>query len=112
MGAASVDAVVVGASAAVPGLSADSYPAAGVPADILAAKGVPVAPAAPADCAAAAAVVAVADAVGGVSVEHAVEGRAFAAVSAHTIKVNHERRRKEVSQFCWNQNCRQQPPSL
>lgn len=73
----------------MPGSSADSYPAAGVPAGILAAKGVPVAPAGPAGRAAAAAVVAVADAVGGANVEHAVEGRAFAAVSGHTHKENH-----------------------
>lgn len=82
MGAASADAVAVGASAAVSGLSADSYPSAGVPADILAAKGAPVARAGTDDRAAAAGV-AVADAVGGASVERVVEGRAFAAVSGN-----------------------------
>lgn len=75
MGAASADAVAGCASAAVPGSSADSYPAVGAPADILADEG--------AGRAAAAAVVAVADTVAGANVERVVGGLVFAAVSGH-----------------------------
>ena len=76
MGAASADAdVVAGCASAVPGSSGHSYPAADAPADTLADEG--------AGRAAAAAVVAVADTVGGASVERVVGGLVFAAVSGH-----------------------------
>lgn len=80
MGAASADAVAGCASAAVPGSSADSYPAAGGPAGILADEG--------AGHAAAAAVVAVADTVGGAN-ERVVGRLVFAAVLGHTAVFGH-----------------------